>query len=272
MRVPICPALRGRPRVARLAAVPLLLIFIAALAAGCGSGPMSAGSTSSPAEIRVFAAASLTEAFGKIATDFSGAHPNVKVIFNFAGSQTLATQIEQGAPADVFASASPSSMAAVASLVEAPQPFAGNRLEIVVAKGNPMHVSGLADLARSDLKVVLGEPFEPAGKAALKALAAQHITVKPVSLEDTVKSVVTKVSLGEADAGIVWVTDVASASGSVDGVQIPNDQNIVTEYPIAVVKASKLAANAQAFVDFVLSTHGQQTVRQFDFLSPAATE
>lgn len=269
MCVPIFSTPRGRRGVARLAAVPLLLASVAALAAGCGSGHTSASSASSLAEIKVFAAASLTEAFGKIATEFTAVHPNVKVAFNFAGSQTLATQIQQGAPADVFASASKANMDVVASLVDTPKTFAGNRLEIVVAKGNPKHISDLADLARSDLKVVLGEPFEPAGKYAAQVLAEQHVTVRPVSFEDTVKSEVTKVSLGEADAGIVWVTDVAAAGGSVDGVPIPNDQNVVAKYPIAVVKASKLTANARAFVDFVLSAHGQLTLQKFGFLPPS---
>jgi len=249
---------------------PLLLV-VALLAAACGGNNSSSGGSSgsgSSAEIKVFAAASLTAAFNKIGQDYTAANPNTKVTFNFAGSQALATQIQQSAPADVFASADTTNMGKVASLVGAPQNFASNLLRIVVAKGNPKAIKGLSGLSNPDLKVVLAAPEVPAGRYAQQALAAQHVTVKPVSLEDNVKAVVTKVSLGEADAGIVYVTDVTAGGGKVEGVDIPNDQNVPATYPIATVKASTHQSQAQAFVDMVRSDQGQQVLSSFGFLPP----
>jgi molybdate transport system substrate-binding protein len=249
---------------------PLLLV-VALLAAACGGNNSSSGGSSgsgSPAEIKVFAAASLTAAFNKIGQDYTAANPNTKVTFNFAGSQALATQIQQSAPADVFASADTTNMGKVASLVGTPQNFASNLLRIVVAKGNPKAIKGLSGLSNPDLKVVLAAPEVPAGRYAQQALAAQHVTVKPVSLEDNVKAVVTKVSLGEADAGIVYVTDVTAGGGKVEGVDIPNDQNVPATYPIATVKASTHQSQAQAFVDMVRSDQGQQVLSSFGFLPP----
>jgi len=249
---------------------PLLLV-VALLAAACGGNNSSSGGSSgsgSPAEIKVFAAASLTAAFNKIGQDYTAANPNTKVTFNFAGSQALATQIQQSAPADVFASADTTNMGKVASLVGTPQNFASNLLRIVVAKGNPKAIKGLSGLSNPDLKVVLAAPEVPAGRYAQQALAAQHVTVKPVSLEDNVKAVVTKVSLGEADAGIVYVTDVTAGGDKVEGVDIPNDQNVPATYPIATVKASTHQSQAQAFVDMVRSDQGQQVLSSFGFLPP----
>jgi len=254
-----------RPRLRLRAAALLLLVAVAATA--CGGKKAATGSGTST-ELKVFAAASLTAAFTKLGADFTAAHPGTKVTFSFAGSQALATQIQQGAPADVFASADTTNMDKVKTLVGTPQVFASNLLQIVVAPGNPKGVKSLADLARKDLKVVMEAPEVPAGKYAGQALAAQHVTVKPVSLEDNVKAVVTKVSLGEADAGIVYVTDVAAAKGKVAGVDIPKDQNIPASYPIAVVSASKHAQDAQAFMDLVRSAQGQQVLQSFGFLPP----
>jgi molybdate transport system substrate-binding protein len=254
---------------------PLLLV-VALLAAACGGNDNSSGGSSgsgsgSPAEIKVFAAASLTAAFDRIGQDYTAANPNTKVTFNFAGSQALATQIQQGAPADVFASADTANMGKVASLVGTPKNFASNLLRIVVAKGNPKAVKGLEGLSNPDLKVVLAAPEVPAGKYAQQALAAQHVTVKPVSLEDNVKAVVTKVSLGEADAGIVYVTDVTAGGDKVEGVDIPNDQNVPATYPIATVKASTHQSQAQAFMALVVSDQGQQVLSSFGFLPPPAS-
>ena len=252
------------------AAILMLLVAVTLALAGCGSASKaSSGASGGSSEIKVFAAASLTDAFTKLGAQFTAAHPDVKVSFNFAGSSDLVTQIQQGAPADVLATADTSNMDKVAALVGTAQPFAGNKLEIAVQPGNPKSIKSLADLARSDLKVVLGAPELPAGKYANKMLAAQNITVKPVSLEDSVKGVVTKVSLGEADAGIVYVTDVAAAAGKIDGVQIPDAQNVIATYPIAAVKASKQSSSAQAFVDYVLSSAGRQVLASFGFLPPA---
>jgi molybdate transport system substrate-binding protein len=250
----------------------VVLLVVAVLAAACGGKQASGSSaTASPTKLKVFAAASLAAAFTKLGSDFTTTHPGTKVTFNFAGSQALATQIQQGAPADLFASADTSNMTKVKSLVDTPQNFASNLLQIVVANGNPKGITGLQDLARKDLKVVLAGPTVPAGKYASQALSAQHVTVKPVSLEDNVKAVVTKVSLGEADAGIVYVTDVTAGSIKVEGVDIPKGQNVTATYPIAVVTASKHAQDAQAFMDLVRSPRGQGVLQSFGFLPPPSS-
>lgn len=251
-----------------------LLAAVALLAAACGANTSSSGGGSgsaSPAEIKVFAAASLTAAFNQIGKDFTAANPNTKVTFNFAGSQALATQIRQGAPADVFASADTTNMGKVRDLVATPQNFASNLLQIVVAKGNPKGVTGMSDLTKPDLKVVLAAPEVPVGKYAGQALDAQHLSVKPVSLEDNVKAVVTKVSLGEADAGIVYTTDVTAGGDKVEGIDIPKAQNVPATYPIATVKAGGHQTQAQAFVDMVRSDQGQQVLKSFGFLPPPAS-
>jgi molybdate transport system substrate-binding protein len=252
----------------------VLLLAVALLAAACGgNGDSSSGGSGSgsPAEIKVFAAASLTAAFNKIGQDWTAANPNTKVTFNFAGSQALATQIQQSAPADVFASADTTNMGKVSSQVDTPKNFASNLLQIIVAKGNPKAITGLSDLANPDNKVVLAAPDVPAGKYARQALGAQHVTVKPVSLEDNVKAVVTKVSLGEADAGIVYVTDVTAGGDKVEGVDIPNDQNVPATYPIATVKASSHQSQARAFMNMVVSDQGRQVLKSFGFLPPPAS-
>jgi molybdate transport system substrate-binding protein len=256
------------------AAALLVLLVMAVVLAACGGDdqPSSGGGSAAPAqtEIKVFAAASLTAAFNKIGQDFTTANPATRVAFNFAGSQALATQIQQGAPADVFASADTTNMDKVTDLVSAPSVFTGNELQIIVANGNPKGVTGLSDLANPDLKVVLAAPEVPAGKYAAQALDAAKVTVQPVSLEDNVKAVVTKVSLGEADAGIVYVTDVTAGGDTVGGVEIPVDQNVPATYPIAVVKASGHQAQAQAFMDYVKGAEGQQVLESFGFLPPAS--
>ena len=246
-----------------------VLLAVAVLAAACGgNGRSSGGSPASPTEIKVFAAASLTAAFTKLGQQYTAANGGTKVTFDFAGSQALATQIRQGAPADVFASADATNMDKAKDLVATPQNFASNRLQIVVEKGNPRGVKGLADLARGDLKVVLAAPDVPAGKYAQQILDKAGVTVKPVSQEDNVKAVVGKVSLGEADAGIVYATDVAAGGDKVAGVDIPKDQNVLATYPIAVVKASRNQDAAQAFVDLVRSTEGQRVLDGYGFLPP----
>ena len=253
---------RSRIRLAAaLAAMALVL-------AGCGGGEPSGGSAASPGELRVFAAASLTAAFGKLGERFTAANGGTKVTFNFAGSQALATQIRQGAPADVFASADTTNMDKVKDLVGTPQSFASNLLQIVVEKGNPKGVKGLDDLARSDLKVVLAAEEVPAGKYAKQVLDQAGVRVQPVSQEDNVKAVVTKVALGEADAGIVYVTDVTAGGDKLEGVDIPTEQNVVATYPMATVKASRNQDQAQAFVDLGRSAEGQGVLESFGFLPP----
>jgi molybdate transport system substrate-binding protein len=256
----------GAPRWRLPASVAALLLAVAVVASACGGS--TAGAASGPRELNVFAAASLTDAFTQIGKGFTAAHPDVKVVLNFGGSNDLATQVQQGAPADVFASADTTNMDKVTSLVGAPQTFARNKLCIAVAPGNPKGITGLADLSRKDLKVVLAAPEVPAGKYADEILGKAGVTVHPVSLEVTVKGVVTKVALGEADAGIVYVTDVSAAKGEVDGVGIPDDQNVTAVYPIATVSAGKLPDDATAFVDYVLSADGQKVLTGDGFLPP----
>ena len=259
--------LRSRIRLAAVLAVAALVL------AACGGddNSSSGGSSGSANEIKVFAAASLTAAFTELGQRYTSANGGTKVTFNFAGSQALATQIRQAAPADVFASADTTNMDKVKDLVGTPQNFASNLLQIVVEKGNSKAVKGLDDLANPDLKVVLAAPDVPAGKYAAEALNTAKVTVKPVSEEDNVKAVVTKVSLGEADAGIVYVTDVTAGGDKVQGVDIPKDQNVTATYPIATVKAGKAQDKAQAFMDLVLSDQGQQVLKQYGFLPPPTT-
>ncbi|MFL6186986.1 MAG: molybdate ABC transporter substrate-binding protein [Actinomycetes bacterium] len=257
--------LRSRIRLAAAVAVAALAL------AACGDDITSGGSSGSANEIKVFAAASLTAAFTELGQQYTSANGGTKVTFNFAGSQALATQIQQAAPADVFASADLTNMDKVKDLVGTPQNFASNLLQIVVEKGNPKGVKTLDDLANPDLKVVLAAPDVPAGKYAAEALNTAKVTVKPVSEEDNVKAVVTKVSLGEADAGIVYVTDVTAGGDKVQGVDIPKDQNVTATYPIASVKAGKAQDKAQAFMDLVLSDQGQQVLKQYGFLPPPTT-
>jgi molybdate transport system substrate-binding protein len=254
----------------RLAAVVAVAALVLA-ACGGNDNASSGGSSGSANEIKVFAAASLTAAFNELGQQYTSANGGTKVTFNFAGSQALVTQIQQGAPADVFASADITNMDKVKDLVVTPQNFASNQLAIVVEKGNPKDVKGLEDLARPDLKVVLAAEEVPAGKYAKQVLDQAGVSVTPVSQEDNVKAVVTKVSLGEADAGIVYVTDVTAGGNKVEGVDIPKDQNVTATYPIATVKASKAQDKAQAFMDLVLSAEGQQVLKQYGFLPPPTT-
>ncbi len=258
---------RGRLR--RLVAPLAAGILAIALLGTAACGEESSGAAAREAtKIDVFAAASLTAAFTEMADGFTAAHHDVEVALNFAGSNDLATQIQQGAPADVFASADTANMDKVGDLVDTPQTFAGNRLAIAVAPGDPMHVEGLADLSRQDLKVVLAAPDVPAGKYAGEILERAGVSVTPVSLEITVKGVVTKVALGEADTGIVYVTDVTAADGEIDSVEIPDAENVIASYPIATVAAGDDEIEAQAFLDFVLSAEGQKILAKYGFLPP----
>lgn len=223
----------------------------------CGQTPTTPGGPARTT-LTVFAAASLQPAFDKIGQKLQGTK-NVVTTFSYAGTQTLTTQLTQGAPADVFASADVTHMTTVGSaglLHGESALFAHNRLEIAVAKGNPKGIHSLADLARSGLVVVLADPSVPAGKYAQQALTKAKVTVKPASYEQEVTGVLSKVALGEADAGIVYHSDVVT-SGQVDGVTIPDTQNVIADYPIAVLKSTQNQTGAVAFVDFVLSTEGQ---------------
>jgi molybdate transport system substrate-binding protein len=226
-------------------------------------GGSNGGPISSP--ITVFAAASLQPAFDKMATPLLERN-SISIAFSYAGTQTLTTQLTQGAPADVFASADTAHMASLqsAGLIQDSQVFAHNRLEIAVARGNPKGIHTLADLAKSGLVVVLADPSVPAGKYAQQALAKAKVTVRPASLEQQVTGVLSKVAFGEADAGIVYVSDVVT-SGQVDGIPIPDDQNVVADYPVGILKDANNAAGARAFVQFLLSASGQAILKAAGF-------
>jgi len=220
--------------------------------------------------VTVFAAASLTAAFQAVGNGFEKLHPDTKVELNFAGSSTLVQQIQQGAPADVFASADETNMQKLVesgALAGAPQRFAGNRLQIAVAPNNPQRIATLADLAKPGLTIALCGPTVPCGRYAAEAFTKAGVTAPAASQEVDVKAVLTKVSLGEADAGIVYVTDVRAAAGKVAGVDISESSNVIASYPIAVLKDAPDAAAAAKFVEFVLSQDGQRVLAGFGFLS-----
>ena len=193
------------------------------------------------------------------------------VKFDFDSSANLAAQIQQGAPADVFASADEANVQkAVDSgdVTTKPVVFAKNRLEIAVEKGNPKRIKRLADLDKSGLVVVLCADAVPCGKYAAEAFANARVTVSPASKEENAKATLSKVSLGEADASVVYVTDVQAAKGGVSGVKIPDRQNVIATYPIAVTKDSRSSAAAKTWVQFIESKTAQTTLRKFGFLPP----
>jgi molybdate transport system substrate-binding protein len=211
----------------------------------------------------------LTDSFKVLGASFQAAHSGVAVHFNFAGSPTLVTQIEQGASADVFASADTTNMNKLNSdgfTGGTSQVFAHNKLEIIVAAGNPKGITGLADLVKPGVIYITAAPTVPAGKYALQILAAAGLKVTPKSLETDVKSVVGKIELGEADAGIVYTTDVKAAGSRAQGVPIPDAFNVVASYPIVAVKGTKNSNLATAFIAYVLSADGQATLQTFGFL------
>jgi len=233
----------------------------------------SAPVASSPAlsgTVNVFAAASLKEAFTKIGTQFEAAHPGTKVVFNFGPSSGLATQINQGAPADVYASASTKTMSQVVDSGQATSPsdFASNVMEIAVPVKNPAGITALSDLARSGVKVALCQAAVPCGATAAKVFTNAKLTVTAVTQEVDVKAVLTKVTLGEVDAGVVYVTDVRAAGAKVKGIEIPADVNASTKYPIATLTKAPNKATAQAFTDYVLSAEGASVLTAAGFAKP----
>jgi len=265
----------------------LLLCVLGMLVAACGgttpTSSSSATPTAAPAAVslNVFAAASLTASFKEIATDYQSAHSNVKITYNFNGSQLLEQQIANGAPADIFASADQANMqkATKANLVNTPQVFARNKLVIIVPASNPANITSLKDLAKKGVKLVVGAPAVPIGNYALQILdklgkapdygPTYESSVKAnfVSQEENVTAVVQKVQLGEADAGIVYRTDVTSSVASkVKIIDIPDNFNVIAQYPIAVTKDSTHATDAQAFEQYILSPQGQSVLTKYGFI------
>jgi molybdate transport system substrate-binding protein len=230
-----------------------------------GSGKQLSGSAT------IFAAASLTESFHQIGEAFEEANPSTEIVFNFGASSGLATQVAEQGGADVFASADQANMAKVSDgglLEGSPEVFAQNRLEIIVAPGNPKQIKGLSDLAAAGVKVVLAAPEVPAGRYAGDALDRAGVKVNPVSEAVDVKGVVGPVTLGEADAGIVYATDVTAAGGKAEGITIPEDQNVTVEYPIGLVEDGRNPQVGRAFIEFVLSDRGQEILSDHGFVSP----
>ncbi len=230
----------------------------------------AAGSQPAPPPLRIFAAASLTEPFHALEITWLADPARAPLEFQFAGSSTLATQLEEGAIADVLATADEPTMQRVVDkgLAAKPALFAHNRLVIAVEKGNPKQVAKLADLARTDLVVVLAAPEVPAGRYARQMLDAAHVTVAPRSLEENVKAVVTKVALGEADVGVVYVTDVRAAADKVEAVAVPEAASIEVGYWIAALANAPQPAAARAFVDLVLGLQGRGALEKAGFTPP----
>ncbi|MEE6258905.1 molybdate ABC transporter substrate-binding protein [Plantactinospora sonchi] len=244
---------------------------------GCGGGdgtgspaPGGSGSTVT-GPVTVFAAASLTETFTQLGKDFEAASPGVRVTFSFAGSSALATQINQGAPADVFASAAPANMRTVTDAGNGdgtPATLVRNQLVIAVPKGNPAGVTGLADLTRPDVKAALCAEQVPCGAAAKQALDTAGVKLTPVTLEQDVKAALAKVKLGEVDAALVYRTDARAAAADVDGIEFPESAGAVNDYPIVVLKDAPNRPAARAFVAYVLSDTARGVLTAAGFQAP----
>ena len=253
-----------------------VLILIAILLVGCANS-----NESKPRALTVFAAASLTDAFTEIGKNFESQNPNVTVTFNFAGSQALRTQIEEGAPADVFASASAKEMDALIAgsfaAKESSQIFLSNKLAVIVPADNPAGIDSLDDLANSGVKIVLAAEEVPVGNYSRQAFELMNasfgadfknnVLANVVSNEDNVKQVVAKVQLGEADAGIVYMSDAVVAP-ELETIQIPDEMNVIAKYPIAPLVESDNIELARAFVAYVLSDEGQAILRKWGFAPP----
>lgn len=256
--------------------IPKKLVIVIVALAALVAAPATATATGTPdaveGAVTVLGASSLTEAFTAIGKAFERKYPDASVTFSFNSSSTLATQIEQGAPADVFASADEANMTRLedAGLVAAGdgQVFARNRLAIAVEPGNPKKIKTLADTVADDVILVLCAPEVPCGKFALEAYGNAGIDVPQVPTGVNVKDTLAKVALGEADAAIVYVTDVKAAKGDVDGVKILTSQNVVARYPVAPLADAPNPVAAKAFALFVDSKAGQRILRRFGFLAP----
>jgi molybdate transport system substrate-binding protein len=257
-------------RRALLAGIVAALLLIGCGRSGDGATPSAAQPSTPTGTITVFAAASLTGTFTELGRQFEQQHPGTKVAFSFGPSSGLATQIQNGAPADLFAAASPATMqqAVTAKAVGEPVVFARNALRIAVPPANPGGVRRLADLARPRLKVALCQEKVPCGKVAATVLHGAGVQVTPVTREVDVKAVLSKVSLGEVDAGLVYVTDVLAAGGKVRGIEIPAAENATTDYLVAAVSASRNGVTAQAFARFVTSPEAARVLTAAGFSRP----
>lgn len=268
MSLTLTPA---RRRTAAAVLTAALLVPIAA----CGnddskddSGKKPAGAAAPKADLMVLAAASLTDVFKAAGAAYEKENPGTKVDFSFGGSQQLAAQVKQGAPADALVTADTKTMDGLKSDTGKPSVVAKNRLVIAVGEGNPKKVAELKDLSDSKLKVVLAAPEVPVGRYSKQILDDQKIDVKPVSQELDVRSVLSKVELGEADAGLVYKTDAATAPKKVDAVKIPDGQNAIASYPAATLKTSKHTEAANAFVKWLSTPAAQKILKDAGFEKP----
>ncbi|MGW0420636.1 molybdate ABC transporter substrate-binding protein [Streptomyces sp. NPDC003015] len=251
-----------------------LLALTACSSSDSDSSTATSGSSASDrlsGTVTVFAAASLQESFTALGKRFEQDHPGTRVTFSFGGSDSLAASITGGAPADVFASASPKTMKIVTDAGDAsgtPATFVRNQLEIATLPGNPDKVTSLKDLTDKDLKVVLCDKQVPCGAAAQKALDASRLKLTPVSYEQDVKAALTKVELKEADAAVVYRTDVRAAGDKVEGVEFPESADAVNAYPITLLKGAPNTDTAKAFIALVRSAEGQKVLTGAGFLKP----
>ncbi|KUH40012.1 MULTISPECIES: molybdate ABC transporter substrate-binding protein [Streptomyces] len=262
-----------RRRAAALLATVLLVPLASCGADGTGGeGPSAHGTKGAKdaedVRLTVLAAASLTDVFATAGDAYERSHPGTEVTFSFAGSQELVAQVRQGAPADVLVTADTKSMESVRGETGTPAVIARNRLVIAVAEGNPRGVDALEDLGDPKLKVVLAAPEVPAGKYSAQVLDTQGVAVAPVSQEPNVRAVLSKVELGEADAGVVYRTDTESARDKVDAVAVPDDRNAVASYPAATLKGSDDAGAAAAFVAWLSGPEAQRILRAAGFQQP----
>jgi molybdate transport system substrate-binding protein len=250
------------------------LLAAALLAAGCGASTPDAQPASGRDELTgtltVFAAASLTDVFEDLGDQLTGEHPDLEIRFNFAGSSALATQVLQGAPVDVLASAAEPQMQLVVDedLTREPVVFTSNVLQIAVPEGNPAGITSLADFARAELALALCSPDVPCGSAAEQLFAAAGVQPRPDTLEEDVRAALTKVELGEVDAALVYASDVVSAGGAVEGIEVPEAADAVNRYPIAVLDDAPNPAAAEAFVALVRSGDGQRALADAGFRAP----
>ncbi|MEV7545633.1 molybdate ABC transporter substrate-binding protein [Streptomyces sp. NPDC089915] len=232
----------------------------------------SASAPASPeakaANLTVLAASSLTDVFKTAGAAYEKSHPGTKVTFSFAGSQELAAQVKQGSPADALVTADTKTMDGLKADTNDATVIAKNRLVIATGKDNPFKIAALKDLADSKIKVVLAAPEVPVGRYSKQILEAQKIEVKPVSQEPNVRAVLSKVELGEADAGLVYKTDSAKSGDKVVNVDIPDDQNAVASYPAATLKQSKNAEAAAAFVAWLSTPEAQKILQDAGFQKP----
>ncbi|MGW0246801.1 molybdate ABC transporter substrate-binding protein [Nocardia goodfellowii] len=245
--------------------------FAAALVTGCAAEDAAAPDGQVTGRLTVFAAASLTETFTELGEQFEAAHPGVEVVYSFGASSALAQQLKQGAPADVFASAAPKNMQQVVDggeITAGPVTFARNRLEIVVPQGNPGRISGLADFGKSEPKLALCAEQVPCGAAAATVFQAAGVTPRPDTRETDVKAVLTKVTLGEVDAALVYRTDVRAAGDKVEGIEFPEAARAINDYPIAPLAQAPNPATAAAFVEFVRSAQARAVFDRAGFEAP----